>query len=75
MTGGEAAYQAAENYRATGYMEVAAQGMKGSVSMYMAPPNIRIQTVEIPGMGEIVRTFDGTHGWEINPDGWASATC
>ena len=67
VTGGEDAYQTLQNYRVTGYMEVAAQGMKGSVSMYMAEPNLRSQTVEIPGMGQIVRAFDGTHGWEINP--------
>jgi hypothetical protein len=67
VTGGEAAYASHSNQLAQGYIDIAAQGLRGPVSLYMESPNSKMMVMEIPGMGQIVRVFDGDIGWEINP--------
>ena len=65
--GGNAAFRAHENYQASGYVEIAAQGIRGTVDLYMAAPDSRKMTMNLPGMGDVVRVYDGEFGWEINP--------
>ena len=67
ITGGEAAYASHSNQLAQGYIDIAAQGLRGPVSLYMESPNSKMMVMEIPGMGQVVRVFDGDIGWEINP--------
>ena len=67
VTGGEESYLAYENSRMEGVIEIAAQGLRGEVFVYHEAPNRRRVVMTIPGIGEVIRVYNGEHGWEINP--------
>jgi zinc protease len=67
VTGGEEAYKAHQNYLAKGRLHIAAQGIEGTIELYLEAPSRKWMSMDIPGMGEVLRVFDGEQGWEINP--------
>ena len=65
--GGEEAIRKRTARTVKGTFEIAAQGIKGDLSiMAAAPDRIRFM-VTLPGLGELQRGYDGTLGWSIDP--------
>jgi hypothetical protein len=66
VTGGKAAYDKRTSEITTGTMEFAAQGIKGTVTSYSAPPDKSYTSMEIEGIGKIEKgTVDGV-AWDKN---------
>jgi hypothetical protein len=66
--GGREAVLAHSSTHATGTFAVAASGMAGTVDIYgAAKPDRTLLRITIPGLGQIVSGFDGTHGWSTSP--------
>jgi hypothetical protein len=53
--------------KATGTVEIATMGLKGTVEIFSAKPNKSLLRTELPGVGRIDRGYDGAVGWSINP--------
>ena len=64
---GTAEMQKHKSIHLIGMFELPAAGISAPIDLYRAQPNRSLQKVNIPGMGEIVRGFDGTTAWSINP--------
>ena len=54
-------------FRAKGTFEMPAAGMKGDLHVVGAKPNLVVMKITLPGAGEMLQGFDGTHGWSIDP--------
>ena len=65
--GGADAWAKVTSMRATGTIEMAAQGITGTVEVLSARPTTSILRVEINGMGKIETGYNGTVGWSIDP--------
>ncbi len=64
--GGEAAVTAPASIRTTGTFEMGAGAMRGTFVLVQTPTRMAL-TVTVPGLGDIVTAYDGTHGWAVNP--------
>lgn len=53
VTGGRAAYEKHQTEILTGTIEFAAQGLKGKITRYAAPPNLEYSVMEIEGIGTL----------------------
>lgn len=67
VSGGKAAFAAKKTQVIKGTMEMAAAGIKGTLTIYKAEPNLMFTETEIQGMGRMLEGFDGTHAWSYNP--------
>jgi|HubBroStandDraft_2_1064218.scaffolds.fasta_scaffold426950_1 hypothetical protein len=66
VTGGKAAYAKVTSEITTGTMEFAAQGLKGSMTTYAAPPDKTYVAIELDGIGKVESgTIDGL-AWDKN---------
>ncbi len=66
VTGGKAAYAKRTSEITTGVMEFSAQGLKGTLMTYEAPPDKTYTAVEFDGIGKIESgTIDGV-AWDKN---------
>jgi hypothetical protein len=66
VTGGKAAYEARKGEIATGTFSLAAQGIKGAMTQYSAPPDKSYVVVDLDGIGKIESgTGDGI-AWDKN---------
>jgi hypothetical protein len=64
VTGGKAAYQKRTTEIQTGTFEIPAQGLKGAVTIYSAPPDKSFTSIDLGGMGTIESgTVDGV-AWQ-----------
>lgn len=61
--GGRAAVLSHSSTRATGEISVASAGMKGTLQVFAAKPDKSLVKINIPGVGEVVEAYNGTHGW------------
>ena len=61
--GGRAAVLSHSSTRATGEISVASAGMKGTLEVFAAKPDKSLVKINIPGVGEVVEAYNGTHGW------------
>lgn len=50
-----------------GTFELPTAGMAGNLDVYRTTPNRSLVRVTIPGMGEIMKGYDGTTAWSLNP--------
>ncbi len=66
-TGGKAAYEKLKNRVAKGTMEITGLNLKGTVTIYAAPPNKMYVEAELPGFGKIEDGTDGKVAWSNNP--------
>jgi hypothetical protein len=66
-TNSPAALAKHSSVRTKGRFEMAAAGVTGDLEISQARPNKSMMRINLPGMGEIVRGFDGTNGWSLNP--------
>lgn len=65
--GGKAATEKISSRQATGTFELAAMGVSAPVEMAAKAPNKTVMTIDIAGFGTIQRGYNGTMGWENNP--------
>ena len=64
--GGRDAILAHSSTKATGVFSVASAGLTGTLEVFAAKPNKNLVRIQLPGVGEIVEGFDGTHGWTVS---------
>lgn len=65
--GGKDAVLKLTSLKQFGTMEIPALGISAKMVVQAAAPNLTTSTTSLPGVGDIVRGFDGSVGWEINP--------
>jgi len=65
--GGEGAFAKLHNRVSKGTFEVAAQGLKGPLTVYEAEGNKNYSLVELEGVGKMENGSDGKVYWEKNP--------
>jgi hypothetical protein len=65
--GGAEAYLNYGSMITTGSLTVPAMGLNGDIVSYQMRPNKTMTRVTVTGLGDIVRGFDGTTGWSMNP--------
>ncbi|QDV35020.1 LolA-like protein [Tautonia plasticadhaerens] len=66
-TGGAEAYKALSSRKATGTIEFAGAGLKGSLELMQQAPDKMKTVLELEGVGTFVQGTDGTTAYEINP--------
>ncbi|MGK2935379.1 MAG: hypothetical protein ACSLFE_09095 [Gemmatimonadaceae bacterium] len=54
-------------FRAKGSFGMPAAGMTGQMEVVGAQPNLVFMKITIPGMGDMLQGFDGTHAWSLDP--------
>lgn len=54
-------------FRAKGTFGMPAAGMTGQMEVVGAQPNLVFMKITIPGMGDMLQGFDGTHAWSLDP--------
>jgi len=64
VTGGKAAYQQRHNEVQHGAIELSANGIRGTVTIYQAAPNKTLSVIEIEGVGKIESGSNGEVAWE-----------
>jgi len=67
VTGGKAAYAKLHSEISTGTMEMAAMGLKGTLTAYSAEPNRRLAEFTLPGIGKMLDGTNGDVAWATNP--------
>lgn len=65
--GGKEAVMSHSSSRASGTFGVPAAGISGSVEVFAAKPNRMLMKISLPGVGEVLEGFDGTHAWSVSP--------
>lgn len=67
VTGGKTAYEKRTSEVSTGTFEMTAQGIKGTVTIWEAPPDKTYREIDLAGVGKVQSgTADGV-AWETNP--------
>src|SRR5258708_27210555 len=66
--GGAAALEKITSRSAKGSFEVTGIAMSGPVEMYAKAPNLMLTILRMPGQETFKDGFDGSVGWEQNPD-------
>lgn len=64
--GGKDALARRANITYTGSFEMPAAGMKGDLLIVQDPTRMAMK-MSVPGVGDILQGYDGTHGWAMNP--------
>lgn len=64
--GGEAAVTDPRSIRTSGVFEMAGGAVRGTFVIVQTPTQTSL-TMTVPGLGEMVTAYDGTHGWSVNP--------
>jgi hypothetical protein len=66
--GGREAVLGHKSMHATGTLSVASAGITGPMEIFgAANPNRVIVKTSVPGIGDIMEGFDGSHGWSMSP--------
>ena len=66
--GGREAILAHKSMRALGTLSVPASGISGPIEMIQAAePNRIMLKTSVPGIGDILEGFDGSHAWSVSP--------
>jgi hypothetical protein len=66
--GGRDAVMSHKSARATGTFSVPSSGMVGTVEMFTAAnPDRTLMRITIPGLGDMLNGYDGSHGWTVTP--------
>jgi hypothetical protein len=66
--GGREAILAHKSMHATGTLSIASAGISGPLEIFGASsPNRVMFKASVPGIGEIMEGFDGSHGWSMSP--------
>lgn len=54
-------------FRAKGNLQMPAAGLNAELEVVGGKPNLFLMKMTIPGMGEMLQGFDGSHGWSMDP--------
>jgi hypothetical protein len=66
--GGREAILSHKSMKAVGTLSVPASGISGPIEMIQAAdPNRMILKTTVPGIGDIMEGFDGSHAWSVSP--------
>jgi hypothetical protein len=65
--GGERAIRRYRSRRAVGRFELRAQGISGPIEILAAAPDRTLIRITLEGLGELLRGYDGTIGWSVDP--------
>jgi hypothetical protein len=66
--GGREALLAHKSAHMTGTFSVPSSGMVGTIEMFgAANPDRTLIKITIPGLGEMLNGYDGSHGWAVTP--------
>jgi hypothetical protein len=66
--GGREAVLSHKSAHATGTFSVPASGMVGTIETFNATnPDRLLVRITIPGLGEMLNGYDGSHGWAVTP--------
>jgi hypothetical protein len=65
--GGHGAHTSPRSIRTTGVLEMPGVGLQGTFEVLQLLPDRSLTRVTIPGIGEIMRGFDGVSGWSVDP--------
>lgn len=65
--GGAEKLDALDEMTITGFMEMPAMGLKGTMKTYSRKPDLASSTITLPGLGEIRSGTNGNVGWSIDP--------
>lgn len=65
--GGRQAILGHKSMHASGTLSMPANGISGPVEIFGAAPDLVLVKASVPGIGEIVDAYNGTHAWSINP--------
>ncbi|HEV3484851.1 MAG TPA: hypothetical protein VG106_05555 [Vicinamibacterales bacterium] len=65
--GGREAVMSHSSSHASGTFGVPAAGLTGTVEVFAAKPNRMLMKITVPGLGEMLEGFDGTHAWSLSP--------
>lgn len=65
--GGRDAVLRHASFRAKGTLGMPAAGLNAELEVTGAQPNLFVMKMTIPGIGEMLQGFDGTHGWSLDP--------
>jgi len=65
--GGEAMVRKPKSMTMAGTFSMPAAGLEGTFRLLSMAPDRQLQSVTLPGVGEIREGFDGRYGWAINP--------
>lgn len=63
--GGEAAIREARSWKTTGGFAMPTAGLSGTLEAWQAP-NRMFARIEVPGIGEMLRGYDGEVAWSLN---------
>lgn len=66
VTGGKAAYEKRHNETASGTIELAAQGLKGTITVVSTDANKSHVGIELDGVGKMESGDDGVTAWELS---------
>jgi hypothetical protein len=66
VTGGRAAYAKQHSLVLKGNMEMAPMGLKGSLTISKAEPNLSLAEIEFAGLGKITNGFNGQVAWGLS---------
>jgi hypothetical protein len=66
-SGGKAAFEKRHNLVQHGSIDFAAQGLKGTLTIYEAAPDRTRAVIDLEGIGKIESGSDGEVAWENNP--------
>ena len=66
-SGGREALKKVTSFVATGSLEVVAMGVTAPTELYAKAPNKRLTVTTVEGYGEIKNGYDGTVGWNSEP--------
>ena len=58
----------------TGTVEIAAAGLQGTIEVIRAKPNRFVQKISLNRVGELLKGFDGSIAWQLEPAGAALLT-
>jgi len=65
--GGREAILAHKSMQATGTLSIPSSGISGPIEMFQAAsPDRMLVKMTLPGIGDIIEGFDGSHGWSMN---------
>lgn len=66
--GGRDAVLSHKSMHGTGTLSVPAQGISGPIEIFGATnPDRAVVKTSVPGVGEILEGFDGSHAWSVSP--------
>jgi hypothetical protein len=65
--GGESVIRRYRSRRAIGRFELRAQGISGPIEILAAAPDRTLIRITLQGLGELLRGYDGSIGWSVDP--------